>query len=78
MDARARARAAAVWSTDRAVHAVDTAYRLAGGTAVYADCPLQRRIRDMHTLAQHFIVRPDTMTTAGAVLAGLDPGTPVF
>jgi alkylation response protein AidB-like acyl-CoA dehydrogenase len=77
-DATARTRAAAAWATDRAAHIVDVAHRFAGGTAVYADSPLQRRLRDVHTLTQHFIVRPDTLTSAGAVLAGQDPGVPVF
>ena len=58
--------------------AVDTAHRFAGGTAVYADSPLQRRLRDVHTMTQHFIVRPDTLTTAGAVLTGHEPDVPVF
>ena len=74
----ARTRAAAAWATERATHVVDTAHRFAGGTAVYADSPLQRRLRDIHTLTQHFIVRPDTLTTAGAVLAGQEPDVPVF
>jgi hypothetical protein len=29
-------------------------------------------------VAEHFLVKPDTMTTAGAVLAGQDPLVPVF
>jgi alkylation response protein AidB-like acyl-CoA dehydrogenase len=75
---RARVRAAAAWATDRATRVVDTAHRLAGSTAVYAESPLQRRLRDIHTLTQHFIVKPDTLTVAGAVLAGLEPAVPVF
>jgi alkylation response protein AidB-like acyl-CoA dehydrogenase len=74
----ARIRASAAWATDRATHVVDTAHRFGGGTAVYADSPLQRRLRDIHTLTQHFIVRPDTLTTAGAVLAGQEPDVPIF
>jgi len=74
----ARTRASAAWATERATHAVDTAHRFGGGTAVYADSPLQRRLRDIHALTQHFIVRPDTLTTAGAVLAGQEPDVPVF
>ena len=74
----ARTRASAAWATERATHVVDTAHRFGGGTAVYADSPLQRRLRDIHTLTQHFIVRPDTLTTAGAVLAGQEPDVPVF
>jgi alkylation response protein AidB-like acyl-CoA dehydrogenase len=74
----ARMRAAAAWATDRAAAVVDTAHRLAGSSAVYADSALQRRLRDVHTVAEHFLVKPDTMTTAGAVLAGQDPLVPVF
>ena len=66
----ARVRAAAVWATDAAARVVDTAYRSGGGSSVYATCPLQRRLRDIHAVTQHFLVRRDTMTTAGAILAG--------
>jgi len=45
---------------------------------VYLDSPLQRRLRDINALAQHALVRPDTMTTVGAVLAGRDIDVPVF
>ena len=75
---RAQARAAAVWATTRAVAVVETAYRSGGGTAIYRTCPLERRLRDIHTLTQHFIVRQNTMTTAGAVLAGQDVDVVVF
>ena len=75
---RARARAAAVWATDRAASVVGTAYRAGGGSSLYADCPLQRRLRDVHAVTQHFLVKRDTLTTAGAVLAGQDVTVPVF
>jgi len=75
---RARARAAAVWATERAAAAVGAAYRAGGGTSIYADCPLQRRLRDVHAMTQHFLVKRDTLTTAGAVLAGRDIDVPVF
>lgn len=75
---RARARAAAVWATTRAADAVDTAYRSGGGSSVYADSPAQRRLRDIHTLTQHFVVKRDTLTTAGAILAGQDIGPMIF
>ena len=75
---RARLRAGAVWATERAVSVVETAYRAGGGTAIYADCPLQRRLRDIHALTQHFLVRRDTLVTAGAVLAGQPVDVPVF
>jgi alkylation response protein AidB-like acyl-CoA dehydrogenase len=75
---RARVRATAVWATRIAADAVTTAYRAGGGSALYAQSPLQRRLRDVHAVTQHFLVRPDTLTTAGAILAGRDLTVPVF
>jgi indole-3-acetate monooxygenase len=75
---RAHARSAGAWITGRAVAAVDTAYRSGGGSTLYLDHPLQRRLRDVHALTQHFLVKPDTLTAAGAVLVGDDPGVPIF
>ena len=75
---RAEARAAAVWATDQAAAVVTAAYRSGGGTALYRTCPLQRRLRDVHALTQHFLVRRGTLTTAGAVLAGQDVDVGVF
>ena len=51
---------------------VDTAYTAGGGSAIYASSPLQRRLRDVHAITQHFAVKPDTLTLAGSVLAGQD------
>jgi alkylation response protein AidB-like acyl-CoA dehydrogenase len=78
LEERARIRAAGVWATERAVAVVTTAYRAGGGTALYEDCPLQRRLRDVNAVTQHFLLRRDTMTTAGAVLAGQEIHVPVF
>ena len=78
MEQRARGRASAVWAVDRATSVVTTAYRAGGGSSLYSDCPLQRRLRDIHALAQHFIVRRDTLVTAGAILAGQDVQLMVF
>jgi alkylation response protein AidB-like acyl-CoA dehydrogenase len=75
---RARVRAAAVWATERAVSVVDTAYRSGGGSSLYAESPLQRRLRDVHAVTQHFLVKRDTLTTAGAILAGQDVHVMVF
>jgi len=78
MEHRAQVRASAVWTVERATSVVTTAYRAGGGTSLYSECPLQRRLRDIHALAQHFIVRRDTFTTAGAILAGQDVQLMVF
>jgi alkylation response protein AidB-like acyl-CoA dehydrogenase len=78
LEDRARIRAAAVWATNRATEVVTSAYRAGGGSSVYASSPLQRRLRDVNALAQHFLVRNDTLTTAGAILAGQDVAVTVF
>lgn len=75
---RAKARAAAAWATDAALVATEFAYRAGGGGAVYAESPLQRRLRDVHAMTQHFLVRPDTFVTAGGILAGQGLAVPVF
>ena len=72
LDQRARVRAAAAWTATRAAAAVGTCHRAAGSSSVYVDCPLPRRLRDINTLTQHFLVRGDALTTAGAIFAGAD------
>jgi alkylation response protein AidB-like acyl-CoA dehydrogenase len=78
LEVRGRVRAAGAWAADRAVAAADVAYRAAGSHSVFDDSVLQRRWRDLHALVQHFLVRPDTLTSAGAVLTGQDPNLLVF
>ena len=78
LNSERRIRAAAAWAADRAAAVVSAAYRAGGGSSMYADCPLQRRLRDIHALTQHFLVRRDTLTTAGAILAGQDVDVLVF
>jgi alkylation response protein AidB-like acyl-CoA dehydrogenase len=69
---RARIRGTATWVAKTAASVVDTAYTAGGGSSIYDTSPLQRRLRDIHALTQHFAVKLDTFTTAGAVLAGQD------
>jgi alkylation response protein AidB-like acyl-CoA dehydrogenase len=71
-DHRARIRATATWVTGTAASVVDMAYTAGGGSSIYSRSPLQRRLRDIHALTQHFGVKRDTFTKAGAVLAGQD------
>ena len=77
-DHRARLGAAATWVATTAASVVDAAYGAGGGSSVYSSNPLQRRFRDVHALTQHFLVKPDTLTTAGAVLAGAEVDLTVF
>jgi alkylation response protein AidB-like acyl-CoA dehydrogenase len=75
---RAHIRAAAVHATDTALAVVTTAYRAGGSDALYLERPLQRRLRDVLTAGQHFLVRADTLTAAGKALTGVEPEVPVF
>lgn len=78
LEQRARIRATAAWATARATAVVDFAYHFGGGTALFAASSLQRRMRDIHALTQHFLIKPDTLTTVGAALTGHDVDLPVF
>lgn len=53
-----------------AARVVDTAYTLAGGSAIYDSSPLQRRLRDVHTATQHVYVGRYHLGLVGALLAG--------
>jgi len=75
---RARMRAAITWAATTAASVVDMAYHAGGGSSIYAGSPLQRRFRDVHAITQHFLVKRDTFTTAGAVLAGAEADLTVF
>jgi alkylation response protein AidB-like acyl-CoA dehydrogenase len=45
-------------------------YDLGGGSAIYADSPLQRRFRDAQTATAHFQVNPTTWELTGRLLLG--------
>jgi len=72
---RGRLRLAATHATTAAAGAVDVAYTLGGGTAVYAESPLQRAFRDVHVVTQHMMVAPASWELAGRVLLGLETDT---
>jgi indole-3-acetate monooxygenase len=69
---RAGVRLGASHAVRAAAEAVDTAYALAGGSAIYETSPLQRRFRDVHAATQHMVVGPSTWELAGRVLLNLD------
>lgn len=78
LDQRTRTRAAAAWVADRALDAARGAFRAGGGSAVYDTSLLQRRLRDVETIGQHFLLRPDTLVTAGRAMSGQELDVPVF
>jgi alkylation response protein AidB-like acyl-CoA dehydrogenase len=69
-----RVLASVAWVVQTCVVIVDTCYSVGGATAIYDTSPLQRRLRDIHTLSQHASVAEGTLTRAGAVLIGQPVG----
>jgi alkylation response protein AidB-like acyl-CoA dehydrogenase len=50
----------------------------AGTPALYIDCPLERSVRDLHTMEQHIAAQPLWLEDAGRVLVGYTPTNPLF
>ncbi len=75
---RARIRSAGVHAATTAAAVVETAYRAGGGSSLYATSPLQRRLRDVNAVTQHFLLKPDTLTTCGALMVGQEPDITIF
>lgn len=72
---RAGLRMASTHAAQAAVGVVGTAHRLGGAGALYRGNPLERRLRDIHTAAQHMVVAPATLELAGRVLLGVETDT---
>ncbi len=66
-----------VWVAQACTAATDALFRASGGGAARDGAPLQRRFRDMHTLAQHGACTDGWFTGAGAALLGLPGGGPL-
>lgn len=59
------------WVASTCVAAVDLCYTVGGGSSVYDSSPLQRRLRDIHTLSQHASVQEGAFANSGAALLGV-------
>jgi len=71
---RARIMGSVTWAAHTAASVVDTCYSAGGGTAPYETSPLQRCLRDIHTLTQHAAVAETWLSGAGAALLGDQTG----
>jgi alkylation response protein AidB-like acyl-CoA dehydrogenase len=54
---RSAVRLASTWTIQQSTRVVDTAYQMAGATAVFRSNPFERRFRDMHAIAQQIQAR---------------------
>lgn len=65
-----RATGTVAWVSHTAASIVDTCYTAGGGSAPYDSSPLQRCLRDIHTLTQHAAAAEGWITRSGGVLLG--------
>jgi alkylation response protein AidB-like acyl-CoA dehydrogenase len=61
-------RLAATWTIQQSARVVDTAYRMAGATAVFRSNPFERRFRDMHAIAQQIQARDTHFEDVGKAI----------
>jgi indole-3-acetate monooxygenase len=69
-------RIAATWTIHQSAAVVDTAYHMAGATAVFAANKFERRFRDMHAIAQQIQARDIHYEDAGKAILSASLGTP--
>ncbi len=75
LETRARLRLAASHAVKASIEAVDSMWRLAGGSSIYATSPLERVWRDAHVVGQHMMVAEPTLELTGRVLLGVETDT---
>lgn len=66
-------RLASTWAIQQSREVVNTLYHAAGSMAVFEENPYERRLRDMHTVAQQAQGRQLHYETVGQLLFGLKP-----
>ena len=71
---RSRVMGAVTWAARTSAQVVDACYTAGGGTSLYDSSPLQRCMRDIHTLTQHAAVAESWLSSAGLSLLGHDSG----
>jgi alkylation response protein AidB-like acyl-CoA dehydrogenase len=69
-------RIAATWTIHQSASVVDTAYHMAGATAVFSANKFERRFRDMHAIAQQIQARDTHYEDAGKAILFANLGTP--
>lgn len=77
-DARVNMAAACANATRSSIRAVELMYLAGGGGANYRKSPLQRCMRDIHAVSQHFLTSPAALENSGAVFAGAPPSNPLL
>jgi alkylation response protein AidB-like acyl-CoA dehydrogenase len=58
------------WVAQVCTAVVDTCHTVNGSAGIYESSPLQRRVRDIHTITHHAALNENAITRAGAALLG--------
>ena len=66
-------RLASTWAIQSAREVVNTLYHAAGSIAIFEDHPFERRLRDIHTVAQQSQGRQLHFESCGQIMYGLEP-----
>ncbi len=78
VDQRMHVHLACSSATETAVKVVEMLSAAAGTSANFADCPLERQLRNVRVVPQHIMVSSQWKETAGRVLLGLPGDSPWF
>ncbi len=70
LEQRAQIRLASTWAIQSAREVVNTLYHAAGSMAVFEENPFERRLRDIHTVAQQSQGRQIHFETVGQLMLG--------
>ncbi|HEY1930561.1 MAG TPA: acyl-CoA dehydrogenase family protein [Acetobacteraceae bacterium] len=70
---RAMIRLASTWAIQSSREVVSTLYHAAGSIAIFEDHPFERRLRDIHTVAQQSQGRQLHYESVGQILLGMEP-----
>ncbi len=73
MEDRTMIRLASTWAIQSSREVVNTLYHAAGSIAIFEDHPFERRLRDIHTVAQQSQGRQLHYETVGQILLGMAP-----
>jgi len=70
---RAMIRLASTWAIQSSREVVSTLYHAAGSVAIFENHPFERRLRDIHTVAQQSQGRQLHYESVGQILLGMEP-----
>jgi alkylation response protein AidB-like acyl-CoA dehydrogenase len=73
IDARMNLRLASTNAIHAATEVVESAYKMAGASAIFESAPFERRFRDMYSVSQQLQGRMGHMVTYGKHILGADP-----